>query len=500
MSNGVVKKPFLKRGARMPVSKLPSSNDECVVQAIKNPIPKKSETSGLTFDAINTPDESFVVAKPAQKSAFSQVKSKIDTKGASFRDYAIPRLENTLGKKAFDKPIVSTIKPIPVAAKENHQSYDFDSRQDFDDDEEEEPESNAFPNHHHLTRKIERPEFSASSDSPSSLRRLLAQLSEEEDSPEVPVLTKKTSPAPAQPQSTSFNPISSRRPILSVSKPTAAAVSTKTSPEDSLTAQLESEIARFKVENEKCRKLRLERETALAELSRQKASLVIDREKFEEFRQQELQSIEIEKSKYSQSKERAKDLIQANKQKDQEIEALKSKLASVEFDLKDKTTKFRSEQVRLENRIKEFEDKNYALQEEVKKATKINSASSAPSSSLAHHQPSVSSTNRLPDGRVERSFKDGSRQVEFPSGLTKTVYVDGSTLVVFQNGDRKETAVDGTVVYHYKETGAKQTTHLNGLEIVEFPTGQIERHYPDGSKDIIFPNGGKKHIPPINDR
>ena len=36
------------------------------------------------------------------------------------------------------------------------------------------------------------------------------------------------------------------------------------------------------------------------------------------------------------------------------------------------------------------------------------------------------------------------------------------------------------------------TTHPDGSEVYEFPTGQIEKHYSDGKKEIIFPDGSRK--------
>ena len=66
--------------------------------------------------------------------------------------------------------------------------------------------------------------------------------------------------------------------------------------------------------------------------------------------------------------------------------------------------------------------------------------------------------------------------------------------MIFPNGDRKECLADGTVVYHYESTKATQTTFPNGLELFKFNSGQVEKHYPDGVKEITFPNGTQKTI------
>jgi centromere protein J len=65
---------------------------------------------------------------------------------------------------------------------------------------------------------------------------------------------------------------------------------------------------------------------------------------------------------------------------------------------------------------------------------------------------------------------------------------------MFQNGDLKEIQQDGVVVYHYRATGAVQTTLTDGTELYQFSDGQTERHSLDGSKEIRFPNGTTKKI------
>lgn len=101
---------------------------------------------------------------------------------------------------------------------------------------------------------------------------------------------------------------------------------------------------------------------------------------------------------------------------------------------------------------------------------------------------------RTLDGRTEKVFKDGRREVEFANGLKKVIWTDGRTSVLFQNGDRKEIHQDGVVVYHYRATGAVQTTLPDGEELYHFADGQFERHGGDGSKEIRFPNGTTKKI------
>ena len=74
--------------------------------------------------------------------------------------------------------------------------------------------------------------------------------------------------------------------------------------------------------------------------------------------------------------------------------------------------------------------------------------------------------------------------------------MDGYQLVHFPNGDMKQKFVgkEEKVIYYYSETNTVQTTFKNGLNIFKFSNGQIEKHYPDGSKFIIYTNGIKRKI------
>ena len=52
------------------------------------------------------------------------------------------------------------------------------------------------------------------------------------------------------------------------------------------------------------------------------------------------------------------------------------------------------------------------------------------------------------------------------------------------------------VLVHSSSTHYKHTTCQNGLEIFHFSNRQIEKHYPNGNKIIIFPDSTKKFIFP----
>eukprot|EP00946_MAST-07B_sp_MAST-7B-sp1_P002256 g2256.t1 len=84
------------------------------------------------------------------------------------------------------------------------------------------------------------------------------------------------------------------------------------------------------------------------------------------------------------------------------------------------------------------------------------------------------------DGKRERRYKNGRRQLWFRNGTEKDIAADGSATVRFANGDIKKTHSDtGLVVYFYASANTTHTTYGNGVEIFEFPNGQLSI-FPDG--------------------
>ncbi|XP_076646910.1 spindle assembly abnormal 4 [Halictus rubicundus] len=86
-----------------------------------------------------------------------------------------------------------------------------------------------------------------------------------------------------------------------------------------------------------------------------------------------------------------------------------------------------------------------------------------------------------PDGRIEYWYPNGNVKKIFPSqGLTKLIYY---------NGDVRETSEDGKVKYFYASTRTWHTTMPDGIEILEFANGQVERRLHDGTIEVSFPDG-----------
>eukprot|EP00756_Hemistasia_phaeocysticola_P030844 Hpha_TRINITY_DN16312_c1_g9::TRINITY_DN16312_c1_g9_i1::g.59621::m.59621 len=97
------------------------------------------------------------------------------------------------------------------------------------------------------------------------------------------------------------------------------------------------------------------------------------------------------------------------------------------------------------------------------------------------------------DGKVEKIFRSGRREVKYANGTTKVVLASGHQLLLFNNGDVRRQYPSGKCVYFYKQADTTHTTFPGGLQLFEFhQSEQIEKHYPDGSKDIFFSDGTTK--------
>ena len=100
------------------------------------------------------------------------------------------------------------------------------------------------------------------------------------------------------------------------------------------------------------------------------------------------------------------------------------------------------------------------------------------------------------DGKIIYIYDNNKKEIIFNSGVKKEVFSDGYQLIYFPNGDMKQKVPgkEGKIMYFYKETNTVETTFKNGLNIFKFNNGQIEKHYPDGSKYIIYSNGLRRKI------
>ncbi|KAJ3068540.1 hypothetical protein HDU98_008294 [Podochytrium sp. JEL0797] len=107
---------------------------------------------------------------------------------------------------------------------------------------------------------------------------------------------------------------------------------------------------------------------------------------------------------------------------------------------------------------------------------------------------------QVQNAKLVRQYESGQLVSWYKNGTMKLKHSSGDagagsmTKIFFNNGDFKETN-GGRVVYWYAEKQILHTTFEDGLETVNFmESGQIEKHYPDGTQEIVFKDSTVKYI------
>ncbi|XP_025278533.3 T-complex protein 10A homolog 2 isoform X1 [Canis lupus dingo] len=100
-----------------------------------------------------------------------------------------------------------------------------------------------------------------------------------------------------------------------------------------------------------------------------------------------------------------------------------------------------------------------------------------------------------PDGMVVQGLGNGCDVIPLSKGTGKDRGAGGkATVLRYLNGDVKKILPDQRVIYYYADAQITRTTYPNGLEVVQFPNKQTEKHHPDGSKEIVLPDGTVKRL------
>ena len=434
----VQRRPFLKKGSRMPVSQIPSDPFTPVVKAIKNP--PRSASAHKSVQPVNDLDRPRELEDPVPQRA--QPASARPGPGRSRRvpdreaEWAHVAAQNTEDLESF-------LREMTVDEPLNTSSARM-----------QDPVNTSLPPLPPSSRSLDRSLARPRPKSASAVRR---------------------KPAP-----TLIDPSNIEEEMVSKVR------------------ELDAQIEKFRKENEYCKRLRMEREVALAEAQRVRERAILELEAAERDIEAQKAQLSTERKRMHQDKDRGHQMVSQLRQLTEENRELKDRIAVLESEVAEKGAKQKSEIVRLNGVISDLSRAKAELELELRAVIQTSATSkppppvqtlplstSVPTDSAAA---TLSSTFAHPDGRVDRIFMDGRREAMFPSGLKKTVWPDGAALVRFPNGDVKETSAKGVVTYQYASTGCVQTTHPDGLEVLQFPSGQVEKHFPDGSKEITFPN------------
>ena len=96
----------------------------------------------------------------------------------------------------------------------------------------------------------------------------------------------------------------------------------------------------------------------------------------------------------------------------------------------------------------------------------------------------------LEAGKREQRFADGTRIVTFRNGTEKEERPDGAIIVRFANGDVRRVGPGGEVeTYLYADARTLHTAYRGSHEVYEFDSGQVECHWANGDREVLFADG-----------
>ena len=96
--------------------------------------------------------------------------------------------------------------------------------------------------------------------------------------------------------------------------------------------------------------------------------------------------------------------------------------------------------------------------------------------------------------KIINIYSNDKKEILFNNGIKKEIFKNEHQIIYFTNGDIKQIFSDGKVSYFYNDSKNVETTLNNGTKIYKLKNGQIEKHFPDGTKLIIFNDETEKYI------
>ena len=100
----------------------------------------------------------------------------------------------------------------------------------------------------------------------------------------------------------------------------------------------------------------------------------------------------------------------------------------------------------------------------------------------------------IKDGdKIINTYTNDKKEIIYNNGLRKEIYKNEHQIIYYVNGDIKQIFSDGKTSFFNKETKKVQTNLINGTKIFKLKNGQIEKHFPDGTK-LIINNDKEKYI------
>ena len=100
----------------------------------------------------------------------------------------------------------------------------------------------------------------------------------------------------------------------------------------------------------------------------------------------------------------------------------------------------------------------------------------------------------IKDGdKIINLYTNDKKEIIYNNGVRKEIYKNEHQIIYDVNGDIKQIFSDGKTSFFNKETKNVQTNLINGTKIYKLKNGQIEKHFPNGTK-LIINNDKEKYI------
>ena len=96
--------------------------------------------------------------------------------------------------------------------------------------------------------------------------------------------------------------------------------------------------------------------------------------------------------------------------------------------------------------------------------------------------------------KITNIYSNDKKEIIFNNGIRKEIYKKEHQIIYYLDGDIKQIFPDGKISYFHKDSKSVETTLNNGMKIYKLNNGQIEKHFPDGTKLIIFNDDTEKYI------
>jgi len=95
------------------------------------------------------------------------------------------------------------------------------------------------------------------------------------------------------------------------------------------------------------------------------------------------------------------------------------------------------------------------------------------------------------NGNIISIYSNNKKEITYPDGIRQIIYDDSHQIIFYKNGDIKQIFNNGKTVFLNKKEQKIETLYQNGIKIVKYNNGKMERFLFDDKENIISNNVNK---------